>query len=186
VSDADIYTHPVDRSWWPCVWTRKKLEEPEKECSVIENQQSQLPWTPEIAQTLSHQAHSTQQLIWGPQHIYNRWLSGLDSVRNDAPNLEEICGLWELELLVKWSFGGWRHPFGDRGEDIWDEEQSENGLGGRWRLDCKKKLKNKKRKEKRREEKKRRGEKRKEKKRKEISAPPVPCLPRRCHAPVLQ
>jgi hypothetical protein len=47
-----------------------------------DNQQSQLAWTLEISQTLSHQPGSIHQLLWGSRHIQQRtaW-SGLGERR---------------------------------------------------------------------------------------------------------
>jgi hypothetical protein len=90
---CNIYIHPISRqkSTGPCGWMGKSCKKL-KRTILKEDQQSQLNWTPEISQTLVHQGGNIQQLIWGPQHIYNRRLLGLDSVREDAPNPEDIGG----------------------------------------------------------------------------------------------
>jgi hypothetical protein len=63
------------------------------------------------------QPGSIHHLIRGPQHIFNRGLLGIDSVREDAPRLEGVGG-WEYGyiLLVP-------------GREVWVVEESEGGQG---------------------------------------------------------
>ena len=68
----------------PCGTIGEKLEEGE-EGNPLGGPESQLTWTPEISQTLDHQQGSIHQLIGGPQHTYNRRMSGLSSIREDVP-----------------------------------------------------------------------------------------------------
>jgi hypothetical protein len=84
-------------------WIRERLEEVE-EGSPIGRLQSQLTWTPEISQPLSHQPGSIRELVRGPQHIYSRGLSGLAWVREDAPNPGRDEFLWSGGL-VGWETG---------------------------------------------------------------------------------
>ena len=102
------YLHPTNgqKLLTPCGWIRGKLDEVEEE-----GKQSQLTWTPEITQI--HQPGSIHQLIWGPQNTYSRGLLGLELVREDMPNLQEIGSPGSLE--VWWGVvGGWGDPCGDR------------------------------------------------------------------------
>ena len=59
---------------------------------------------------LSHQPGSTQELVWGPRHIYGRGLPGLPSVGEDLPNP------WDLRLQGVGRPGGSHrgHLLGDR------------------------------------------------------------------------
>jgi hypothetical protein len=41
-----------------------------------------------------------------PQHIYNRGLLGLGSIREDTPNHQETGDLREFRVLVGWVVGG--------------------------------------------------------------------------------
>ena len=67
-----------------------------------QDQQSQSIWTPDISQTLDHQADSIYQLIWGPQYTYSRGLPGLCSFRDDA--LLQMDLTWVLDPQVKLRF----------------------------------------------------------------------------------
>jgi hypothetical protein len=49
---------------------------------------------------------SIQQLLCGSQHIYSRGLLGLDLVRKDAPNRQEIEDFREFRVLVRWGWSG--------------------------------------------------------------------------------
>jgi hypothetical protein len=62
-TDIGIYTQPLVWSGDPCGSIRKRLEEAEEEGDPTEDQQSQLTWTPEISQTLSHQPGSIHKQV---------------------------------------------------------------------------------------------------------------------------
>jgi len=119
----------------PCGQIREKTEE------IEEDQQSQLAWSPEISKTLDHQPGNIHQRIWSPQHICSRALSGLASVREDAPNPQETGGPRDFRGLVGWVI--WGHPCGDMGRGtgsrcaMWNLEV---GPGGEEILVCKKNI----------------------------------------------
>jgi hypothetical protein len=96
----------------PIVELGKSWKKLRKMVILLEVQQSQLTWTTEISQILEHWPGSIHQLIWGPQHINSRGLSGLGLVR-DAPNPQKTEGPREFRVMVEWKWG-WRHPCGDR------------------------------------------------------------------------
>jgi hypothetical protein len=79
----------------PCGWVREKLEEVEEEGDPIGGPAVSI--NPRDLSDLSHQPGS---MIWGPQHIYSRGLLGLDSMRGDATNPQEIWGHRDWEGLV--------------------------------------------------------------------------------------
>jgi hypothetical protein len=56
---------------------------------------------------------------------------GLGFVREDAPNPQETGGCREFRRLVGWQGKGGKSSWtqGAR-EEVWDVEQSEDGLGG--------------------------------------------------------
>jgi hypothetical protein len=59
------YLHPTNgvKLGTPVVALGKRLEEAEEEGDPIGRSESQLTWTPEISQTLSHQPGSIHQLL---------------------------------------------------------------------------------------------------------------------------
>jgi len=70
------------------------------------------------------------QLIWSPQHVYSRRLPGLDSVREDALNSQEIGGPRKFRGLVGCRGGGqWGYLPGDRGVGM-GSGAVRGGLGG--------------------------------------------------------
>jgi hypothetical protein len=112
---------------YPCCWIRECWKTLRRKAILLEDQQSQLIWSPEISQTLAHQPDNIHQLIWGPQHIYSRRLPGLCLFRDDALNSQETGGPREFKGQVGWGVGisMWRQV---GGEEVWDVEESE----GRW------------------------------------------------------
>jgi hypothetical protein len=81
--------------------------------------------------------------MWGPQHTYSRWLPGLCSLRDDAPNLQETGGPREFRVQVGLGGGGIHMETGWGGEEVWDVVQLEGGWSGEWNMEWKNKLKTK-------------------------------------------
>jgi hypothetical protein len=91
--------------------------------------QCRFPLSLETVQTLGHQPDSIHQLIWGHQHIYSRGLPGLASVREDAPNPEDLRpqGVGRSDGV---EVGEWWQPFGDREGGIgWGTVRGQTGRG---------------------------------------------------------
>ena len=99
----------------------KKLR---RNVTPLEDQQSQLTWTPEVSQTMSHQRGSIHELVPGPRHIYSRELPRQASVgegtptqeRLEAPGREEAC-----DVCVCGGWAGWTILLETGGEE-WNEE----------------------------------------------------------------
>jgi hypothetical protein len=97
----------------PCGWIRGKLEVSEEEGNLAGGPAVSItlePWYPSESGPPNRQ-HTP--LIWGPQYIYSRGLTGLGwwekmnliLKRLEAPGSLEVC--WGED-------GGWGHPHGDR------------------------------------------------------------------------
>ena len=90
---------------------------------------------PEIVQTLGQQTGIIHNWYVAPQHIYSRWLQGLCSFRDDAPNPQQTGGSKEFQVV--WGVGSstWRQV---GAEEVWDVQQLEGGSGGGMKYNVKK------------------------------------------------
>ena len=87
---------------------------------------------------LSHQPGSIHELIWGPQHIYNRGLPCLASVREDKPNPWETWGPREWGGLTGVEGMGTSSWGQVRGGMWWGTVREQTRRGQQ--IDCKKKV----------------------------------------------
>jgi hypothetical protein len=106
----------------PCGWIREKLEEAEEEGNPV-GQPAVSTWIPEISQTLDHQPGSIHQLIWGPQHIYNKGLLDLGSVREDDSRNWRPQGVGSIVGLGVGVSSWWRQGLRRRGYRMWNSQR---------------------------------------------------------------
>jgi hypothetical protein len=96
-SDADICTHPMNRSCWPLWFNWGKAGRSWGGGDPVGGPAVSINLDLDIFQTLD-QTGSIHQLIWGSQHIYNKGLPGLGLVREDAPNTQRVAAPGSLEV----------------------------------------------------------------------------------------
>ena len=122
-SDTDIFTQPMDRSSWPLLLNYERLKEAEEKCNCAGEPAVSI-WTPKISQIVDHKTDNIYQLIWDPQHTYNRGLMDLCSFRDDAPTPQET-GCPREFTDQEGVHDGDIHMETGHGEGIWDVEQLE-------------------------------------------------------------
>jgi hypothetical protein len=85
----------------PYCWIREGLKKLRRRAILLEDQESQLIWTPEVCQTLENWSDSIHQLIWGLQHTYSIGPLVLCSFRDDVPNPQDTGGPREFRIQVE-------------------------------------------------------------------------------------
>jgi hypothetical protein len=114
-SDADIYTQHWTEADDLCDWIRENLEENEEQENPIRIPAVSTnlgPWDLSVTEPPTRQ--DTPADMRSPTH-YSRGLLGLDLIREDSLNPQEIGGPREYGALCGVWMGGWGHPVNDGG-----------------------------------------------------------------------